>query len=1159
MKKFLSIIAAGTLALLAFSCVKEEKAVFDATQATAPVLREAAVGDNVTVKYTPAVFNMEFNQNMKTYHTLALVSVAGQETNQTVTTKNEDNTLTLTGKNLNNLLKARGYKALDQVALTIVVRASIQDPSRGITNGYIDSKEKYDFNWTLPEESEVQGSPYEDYTESSDWSLIGAMEAYGINWDGDLNMWTDGNGNHVAAHVTLKAGDEVKFRKDQAWAVNMGGTFGSLDSEFEVSQDGPNIKVGADGVYDLFLDLNASVAWVSPAFDPYPDYTEESNWSVIGALSLAGINWDGDIAMVSDGANHAAFAVALADADEFKFRQDKSWSVNLGGDFGELGSEFAVSQDGPNIKVGAAGVYDLFVNPDAGTATVIAAAGLKVSAKIGGDEPGPEPPAVTGWNIIGLNGDWENDILATNDGDLWIAYITATPAEGEEITEFKWRKDGSWDENYGGTFVALDQPFEAVSGGDNIKIGAGFWKVVFDAANLTITISNGEVWSLIGDFNEWGGDVDMTLTDGKWVSPATKLEGGFKVRKNHAWTDNYGGVMVALGEPFAAVAGGDNISVEAGTYVVTFDPEALTITVDALGWGVVGTLNKWGETPDIMMREEGLFLVARNVSLSADDEFKIRYNQSWDENRGGRSLSGLPVKAVPGGDNFKLFMEGEFDIYYRPDCEVIIVNLAGAELSYWGLVGTINGWGAPDKILYVNENLNLETGEVELSATDEIKIRKNEDWAENRGGTFVAFGEPFAVENNGANIKLGRAAKVNLEYDLLNETITITGEYTGEAPSAPENMYMIGAQFGNWNWDACEEMVPVTNAPGYFWITRWFEANQGFKFCAQKAWSGDFTGAGEVGYTISEGNCVVAESGFYTVYVNGNDNTVEVSPAEVYGIGDAWGADAWNFNAPDVVKFVADGQVLKATVTNDSPAVRLATKVVPSTPVDGVCTPEGWIDWWKTEYVFFDGKIAYRGKGSDQERVAVTAGQVITLDFNSGTVTVSGGSAPAGITIDGDMSDWAAIEGASGEGINAAFKVASDDKNIYFYVKRTTERMSEIWGGACYHYYCFDTDNDPATGVELWGNGPYELLLVVYPYAGSADAPAFGIAKAGATMPESYTVANAVIKGVVTDSGVETEVAIPRSDILSMPASPVTVSSWSNKGGGDKLSVTCTL
>jgi hypothetical protein len=45
-------------------------------------------------------------------------------------------------------------------------------------------------------------------------------------------------------------------------------------------------------------------------------------------------------------------------------------------------------------------------------------------------------------------------------------------------------------------------------------------------------------------------------------------------------------------------------------------------------------------------------------------------------------------------------------------------------------------------------------------------------------------------------------------------------------------------------------------------------------------------------------------------------------------------------------------------------------------------------DWWRTEYIVLDGKIVYRGNGNDQERVAVTAGQTVTLDFNAGTGSI---------------------------------------------------------------------------------------------------------------------------------------------------------------------------
>ena len=967
MKRILSIITAGCLALLAFSCAKEEKAVFDISKATPPVLLSASVEDNVTVQYTPAAFVMDFNKKMPTYHTLALVSVNGEASNITLTTRNEGGTLTLTGKTLTNALKLRGFQTGDQVALEVVVRGSIQDPSRGITNGAIDSKEKYAFTWTMPEDA--QGSPYEDYTEASTWTLIGAMSAYEINWDGDLNMWTDGNGNHVAAHVTLKAGDEVKFRKDLAWTVNMGGTFGSLGEDFEVTQDGPNIVVGADGVYDLFLDENAGMALVTAAYDPYPEYTEASNWSVIGSLTLHEIDWNGDIAMISDGTWHVALSVNLDGDDEFKFRQDQAWTVNLGGTFGSLDSEFEVTQDGPNIAVGAAGTYDMFLNPDAGLARVAKASGAKVSSKVGGDEPGPEPQPVTGWNIIGLNGDWENDILATQDGNVWTAYITA---EGD--TDFKWRKDAGWDENYGGTFVALGEPFEAVAGGDNIKVGAGFWKVVLNLDDMTITISNGQVWSLIGDFNEWGGDVDMTLTDGKWVSPVTKISGGFKLRENHGWDNNRGGAFVAVGEPFEAVAGGDNITVEEGNYVVTYDPEAETIVIDETGWGLVGTITGWGSTPDIILKEEGLFLVARNVTLTESDEVKIRYKSDWDVNRGGATFVGHAVKAVPGGDNIKPGVAGDYDIWYRPDSEVLFVLTAGTPLTYWGVVGTINGWGAPDRIMYENAEGQFIYEDLELTANDEIKIRLNEDWAENRGGAFVELDEPFAVENGGSNVKVGRDAKVTVIFDPSAETITLTGEYSGEAPSLPENMYMVGAAFGNWDWssDGIVELTPVNGKAGQFWTIRYIEAESPFKFCPVREWTGDFTGLGEgdSGFTVSNGNCIVSESGVYMIYVDMDNKKLAVERARVYGIGDCFGA--WDQEMADALFTEKDG-MLTGTVKNDGD-LRLYAASSAATS-----------DWWTREFIILDGQIAYRGNGDDQPRVNVKAGAKVTLDFNAGT------------------------------------------------------------------------------------------------------------------------------------------------------------------------------
>ena len=1052
MKKIFRILTAGVLALVAFSsCVREQLAVYDETKVTAPVLGTYNVGEDViTANFTPAKLELGFNEKIVPSHTLAVVSLNGEEKSKSLTTSNDGATITLKTVNLAKALITLGAKEGSTAKVELAVRATLQDVAKDNgRNGYVDSEKHIviaAFEVVIPEQV---GSPYEEYTEKSDWSLIGAMSAYGIDWNGDLNMWATQDGNqHVAAHVILKAGDQVKFRKDQAWTVNMGGSFGTLGEEFAVEQDGSNIEITKDGVYDLFLDLAAGTAIVAEGFDPYPDFTKETAWTVIGALSKLGIDWNGDVAMVSDGTVSVAFSVALAADDEFKFRKDKAWTVNLGGEFGGLDTDFAVSQDGPNIKVGAEGVYDLFVDPTAETAKVTAAAGVKVSTKIVADTPEPEP--VKGWNIIGLNGDWDNDILATEKDGVWTAYITAIPEEGKTTTTFKWRKDGDWAENYGGTFVALGEPFEAVAGGGDIAIPAGFFKAelnLSDAEHPTITISNGEVWSLIGEFNEWAGDVDMTLTDGKWVSPVTKLDGKFKIRKNHNWDVSVGGVFVAVGEPFAA--GTEDIVVPAGSYVVTYDPTAATILVEEAGWGLVGTINSWGATPDIILKEEGNFLVAKNVTLTADDAIKIRYNQDWTENRGGMSVVGVPVQAVPGGPDIKPGA-GTFDVYYRPNSEVIVVAQAGAAFDYWGVVGTINSWGGtPDIVMFQNADGKLESKEIELTAADEIKIRLNEAWDANRGGTFAALGEAFAVENNGANIKLGRDAKVSVVYDAATETITINGEFTGEEPPAPTSMYIIGEAIGGWDWagDYILEMVaPVNNiwggdAEGQYYLVTWLPGGKGFKFCSQKAWSGDFAQlTTNTGFTVVDGNCQVEADGIYLIHISLKTSTILIEPAKLYGIGDAFGG--WTEGVAANL-FAVDGKTLKATATNGFKGSEKDLRIYVDSSLEGKTA------WWTRELTVLDGKIVYR-TGDELAWPKVGKGQVVTLDFSNYTGSITGeaeaGEEPWGLIGFHSTDMWStnqpltAVEGHDGWMVakNIGSAGSGTDINITFKFRKGT-------------------------------------------------------------------------------------------------------------------------
>lgn len=237
---------------------------------------------------------------------------------------------------------------------------------------------------------------YSGYDAASEWSVIGALADYSIIWNGDLNMWTDGNGRHVAASVSLKAGDQFKFRKNQDWAYNYGGSFigktsvagngatvialSSVDVA-GIDANGHNFLVLADGTYDIYLDEGTLTVIIAPASGagkvsttiitpPGPD--PFSGWSLIGTIN--GTSWDTDFDMENtEGDIWVKKGVTISASDQFKIRKDHQWDYSLGGaslSFSlpggydvfqpTVGTEFqADSNIGINIYIGADGVYDI--------------------------------------------------------------------------------------------------------------------------------------------------------------------------------------------------------------------------------------------------------------------------------------------------------------------------------------------------------------------------------------------------------------------------------------------------------------------------------------------------------------------------------------------------------------------------------------------------------------------------------------------------------------------------------------------------------------------------------------------------------------------------------------------------------------------------------
>lgn len=218
----------------------------------------------------------------------------------------------------------------------------------------------------------------------------------------------------------------------------------------------------------------------------------------------------------------------------------------------------------------------------------------------------------------------------------------------------------------------------------------------------------------------------------------------------------------------------------------------------------------------------------------------------------------------------------------------------------------------------------------------------------------------------------------------------------------PTTMYMIG-NFCGWKWADAASMVAINGNPDRFWTIRYVKAGEGFKFNANNAWDGSEFGynADKVKITHStacsgvsadkDGNFTVGKSGWYIFAVKstiaGRGYTYELDVFEpniyVYGAanGGTWAnSDAWKFTVvddPDAAWPFVSPTVLKTDGT-DSSCLRLCIH-----PTEW----DGSIDWWKTEFIFFDGNITYRAAGGDQAHVGNIAGKVY-LNFVTGKAKV---------------------------------------------------------------------------------------------------------------------------------------------------------------------------
>lgn len=547
----------------------------------------------------------------------------------------------------------------------------------------------------------------------------------------------------------------------------------------------------------------------------------------IGIIGLNG-DWETDIVMEYNPKWTRFYADIEAPADtEMKFRADGGWDLNWGVD---------CAQGGGNIPV-AAGNYRVYFNPATGLIEFNASAYGKTedTTQGGNTEPEPEGPVTEPdrWGVVGTITEWgtQADLYMSEVAENLFVRMGVTVTDADA---FKVRFNNGWDINYGAAgdvepfAVTVGEELTLVSGGKNLSAPAGTYDIFFNIVDFKIWVMpEGEApggvevkdikfyadvtatgwtncniygWGDLGEYGgTWPGTALSTETiDGKeyyaYTFDASAIGKTISVIFNNGSEQTVDIKDIVLDKDYIFTltekdANGKWLAAINGEAPV--EPEKPAVTT----YGLLGDFNGWGEDVDLVARGDGWY-VTEALSVTAG-KLLIRLNDAWDEKFGndGSTLV-LGENALTYGGADMLIEAGTYDFYFNPATSKLFLVNAGdedptaglvASISY-GLVGTINGWAAPDVKFEAIGDGGYKLLGYTLAATEQIKIRANEEWndAENYGLASAGVLTTNAANTlicGGGSANMSVAADGTYDFYFYPAELTLYVMEAGQVPA----------------------------------------------------------------------------------------------------------------------------------------------------------------------------------------------------------------------------------------------------------------------------------------------------------------------------------------------------------------------------------------
>jgi starch-binding outer membrane protein SusE/F len=286
-------------------------------------------------------------------------------------------------------------------------------------------------------------------------------------------------------------------------------------------------KVAPPTTNTLFIVGDATAGgWGNPVPLPAQQFTKIDETTYEGTFYL-------------NGGKQYLVVIKNGEWDKYSVANNSLPGLSLGGTFGA-----GLSDNFPGPA--ATGMYKIRLDFQSGLFTVTPA-GPYALMYVPGDYQGWTPATASQLGSPGADGKYEGYVYFPAGGSF----------------EFKLTTTPDWNNALGDAGSGTLSP-----GGGNLKVPSeGYYRILANTNDNTWSATKTS-WSMIGDFNGWGSDADMTYDTGSKTWSGTinvASDGFFKFRANHDWGLNLGDKNA----DGSLEKDGDNIAIKAGAHTVT--------------------------------------------------------------------------------------------------------------------------------------------------------------------------------------------------------------------------------------------------------------------------------------------------------------------------------------------------------------------------------------------------------------------------------------------------------------------------------------------------------------------------------------------------------------------------------------------------------------